>query len=151
MRRALTFAALLALAGAAKAQDEVKNYEAPDIEIQIDSPDDRKSVMAAADPDVFLGIEQEVLRRRVTFLESRIEFLEGLLVELHGDAVAQRIETLLHGPDALEQRGIHQGGDRFAILGDDDAVAAVLHTVEHVAQVLAQGDSGGFGDHDRLP
>lgn len=68
-----------------------------------------------------------------------------------GDALVQGIEPVLHGADALEQRRIHQCGDRLAVLGDDDAVAAVLHTVKHVAQVLAQGDGGGFGDHGWLP
>jgi hypothetical protein len=63
------------------------------------------------------------------------------------NALAQPVETSLQPADPLKQARIHQGGHGLAIPLDHDAVVAVLHLVEHVAQVLAEADGRGFANH----
>jgi hypothetical protein len=46
---------------------------------------------------------------------------------------------------------VDQGGHGLAILGDDDGVFAILHLVEHFAQILAEFDGADFGDHGKPP
>jgi hypothetical protein len=60
---------------------------------------------------------------------------------------ADRIETSLQAPDPLKEAGIDQGRNRFAIAFDHDAVVAILHLIEHVTQVLPEGNGAGFADH----
>jgi hypothetical protein len=67
------------------------------------------------------------------------------------NALAQGIEPALHAANALEQTGLDQGGNGFAVFVDDDAVLPVLHLVEHFAQVLPKGDGAGLGDHGQFP
>ena len=66
------------------------------------------------------------------------------------NALAQGVEPALHAANALEQAGIHQRRNGFAVFVDDDAVLPVLHLVEHFAQVLPKGDGAGLGDHGGL-
>ncbi len=65
-------------------------------------------------------------------------------------ALRKRIKPRLHVADAFKKPRIHQGCNGFAIFVDDDAVFAVMHLVEHVSQVLAEADRGGFCDLDAL-
>ena len=61
------------------------------------------------------------------------------------------LEDKLRIAAKLEELGVDEGGDGLAVLGDDDAVLAELDLVEHFAEVLAEGDGGGFGDHGAAP
>ena len=60
-------------------------------------------------------------------------------------------EVARDAPDALEQTCVDQCRHGLAVLLDQYAVAAVLHDVEHLAQVLAERDGAGFGDQCFAP
>jgi hypothetical protein len=68
-----------------------------------------------------------------------------------GQTPRQGIESLLHLADAAEEPGVDQRGDGLAVLVDHDAVVAVLHLVDHLAEVLAERNGTGLLDHGTPP
>src|SRR5690606_10428066 len=60
------------------------------------------------------------------------------------DPLAKRIETRLHAANTLEKARIDECCDGLAVLVDHHAVVAVLHLVEHLAEVLAKADGAGL-------
>jgi hypothetical protein len=61
--------------------------------------------------------------------------------------LTQGIEALPHPQNSREQLGVDQCSHGFAVFVDDDAFAAVLHQVQHFAEVLPEVDCADIGDH----
>lgn len=97
MLRMICVSMFLVMAHSAAAED-VKTYTTPDIDIGVESIGAvygaGRLKTGGSDPDVFLGLEQQVLRRRVSRLEARLEKLEGILVKLHGESAESLIAQM---------------------------------------------------------
>lgn len=64
--------------------------------------------------------------------------------------LAQRVESPLHATNALEETGVSQGSNRPPSLLITTLSWRYMHNVEHLAQVLTEGDGTRFGDHGFL-
>ena len=66
------------------------------------------------------------------------------------DPLAQGVESPLHATNAFKKAGVDQGSNRLPILVDHHTIVTILDEVEHLAQVLTEGDGTCLGNHGRL-